>query len=394
MEYDFHKVIDRVGTNNFKWDARKAVFGREDIIPMWIADMDFATPPFVMNALENRLHHPILGYNIQPPSLFASVARWCRVRHQWSVSEQSIMTSPGVIPGFTIAIMALTEKDEGVIIQTPVYPPFSGAVKETNRRLVENKLINTDGYYTIDFDDFEEKVKDPNNKLFILCSPHNPVGRVWKREELVRMYELCAAHDVIVVADEVHHDLVFPGHEHSMYASLNEDAANHSVTLMSPCKTFNLAGMNTAFAIIPNPSIRKKVSTYFRTLHINRVNVLGAVAAETAYTEGDAWVDELVDTLYDNVRYIMDYLHEHLPLLRVVQPEGTYLLWIDFRAYFDTEKDLKQFLFHEAKVGFNMGGDYGTEGEGFARLNFAAPHPIIEQSMKQLNEAFKRLPLP
>lgn len=391
MNYNFDAEISRIGTANVKWDARKSVFGREDIIPMSIADMDFAVMNEVTEALQSRIEHPIYGYNVNRPSLFDSVAAWCQRRHAWNVNSAHLMVVPGVVPGIIMSIMALTEPTGNVLIQTPVYPPFFAAINDTGRTVVENELVNVNGYYTIDFEDFAQKAADPRTTLFVLCSPHNPVGRVWTKEELEQIHNICAANGVTVISDEIHHDIVYAPHRHTMYGLISDEAARQSITLLSASKTFNLAGLNTAFAIIPDSKLRAKLKGIVDMLHLGRPNIFGAIAAEAAYTHGDEWLDQLLVYLKGNAEYINDFVRSELPEVKTTTPEGTYLTWLDFRYYFNEDEELKKFLFDEAKVGLNLGLPYGATGNGFARINFGAPRRTIVEAMERIAEKLKTL---
>ena len=385
--FDFDSIIPRKGTDSFKWDALDAVFGSGDVLPLWVADMDFAAPESVTTKMMERARHPIYGYTTQSPSLIQSIVEWVKRRHGWEIEKEWIVPAPGVVPSIVLSILALSEPGEGVIIQTPVYPPFFATIQDNSRKVVENPLISRDGHYEIDFVDLEQKLADPQNKLLLFCSPHNPVGRVWSREELSKVYALCQKYRVDVLSDEIHADLVFKGHRHTALASLGEPVCKESVTFMAASKTFNVAGLNFSFMIVPCAQRRALIDKCFAKLHISRENLFGALATETAYREGEEWLDALLDYLEANVDFLIGFVEQRVPGIKVVKPEGTYLAWLDFRAYFTCARDLQYFLVHKAKVGLNSGIAFGRQGEGFARLNFATQQSGLLEALRRIEVA-------
>lgn len=384
---DFEQIISRRGTGSRKWDALDAVFGSAEVLPLWIADMDFASPEAVSNRLIERAKHPIYAYNTQDDSLYRAFINWVKRRHNWDIDKEWLILAPGVVPSVVLAILALSEPGNGVIIQTPVYPPFFDSIKDNQRAIVENSLIEENGHYTIDYDDLEAKLADPNNKLLLFCSPHNPVGRVWTREELQRVYELCQRYNVDVLSDEIHSDLVYGEHKHTVFAALGTPVCQQSVTFMAASKTFNIAGLNLSFIVAPCQRRRALIKAELNRLHLNRNNLFGVLASEAAYAEGDAWLDALLEYLEKNADTLVEFVEKRLPKVKIVKPEGTYLAWLDFRAYFPDSNSLDAFLVQKAKVGLNSGKTFGSPGEGFARLNFATQRSVLLEALERIEKA-------
>jgi len=384
---DFDKIISRHATGSVKWDALERVFGSEDVLPLWVADMDFPSPEVVITKIQERANHPIYGYNTQESSLYQSIIEWVGRRHDWKIEKDWILLAPGVVPSIVFSILALSEPGDGIIIQTPVYPPFFAAIKDNERAVIENSLIFKEGHYEIDFQDLEVKLSNPKNKLLLLCSPHNPVGRVWTEEELRKIYDLCAQYEVDVLADEIHNDLVFAGHKHTVFASLGTPVCKQSVTFMAASKTFNVAGLNFSYIIIPCKRRRALIAGWMQRLHLNRNNLFGAVATEVAYREGDAWLDALLVYLEQNADALVQFIHTRLPSVKVHKPEGTYLAWLDFREYFTDTKELEHFLVHTARVGLNPGKNFGIQGEGFARINLATQRSVLLEALERIEKA-------
>lgn len=387
--FDFDKVISRHGTGSVKWDALGEVFGSEDILPLWVADMDFPSPEAVIAKINERASHPICGYNTQESSLYQSIIEWVKRRHGWEIEKDWILLAPGVVPSIVLSILSLSEPGDGIVIQPPVYPLFSASIKDNDREVVENPLVFKNGRYEIDFDDLEQKLAQPQNKLLILCSPHNPVGRVWSREELTKIYELCQKYKINVLSDEIHSDLVFEGHKHAIFASLGTPVCEQSVTFMSASKTFNIAGLNLSFMVVPCKRRRALINAWLIKLHINRNNLFGVLATEAAYREGDAWLDALLGYLEKNADTLVEFVETRLPNVKVIKPEGTYLGWLDFRAYFADGKELQSFLVHKAKVGLNSGRNFGSQGAGFARINFATQRSVLLEALTRIEKALQ-----
>ena len=389
LPVDFTKTIERRGSGSRKWDAMGAVFGNAIALPLWIADMDFASPPAVVRSLVERANHPIYGYNTQEESLYQSFIEWVRRRHNWEIKKEWILLTPGVVPAISLSILALSEPGDGVIVQTPVYPPFFDSIRDNKRRIVENPLLLVNGRYEIDFADLERKLADSSNKLLLLCSPHNPVGRVWTREELTQVYALCRQHNVDVLADEIHSDLIFPGHRHTVFAALGDPIVEKSVTFMAASKTFNIAGLNLSFVVVPCKERRAKIASWLTRLHLTRNNLFGVLATEAAYREGEPWLADLLKYLEQNVETLNGFIRTRLPEIQMAKQEGTYLAWLDFRAYFPAAGALRNFLVHQAEVGFNPGEGFGKAGEGFARVNFATQRSVLLDALTRIETALQ-----
>ncbi|WP_054956259.1 MalY/PatB family protein [Paenibacillus dakarensis] len=388
MTFDFDKNIDRSRTASVKWGSIPAVFGVEDALPMWVADMDFEAPPAVVRAMKERVEHGVFGYTLQTDSYREAVTQWMKNRHQWSIKPEWIQFCPGVVPALSLIVETFTDPGDKIIIQTPVYPPFYSVVKDHGRELVHNPLkVTEQGDYIMDFDDLERSLSGGGIKLLILCSPHNPVGRVWTRDELSRVAALCEQYDVLVASDEIHADLLFQTGSHTPFASLSEDAANRSFVCTAPSKTFNIAGLNTANIIIPNEERRQRFEKTLRKYALGSITPLGAAATEAAYREGEAWLDELLAYIRRNMEYIQSYLEQHIPEIKVNLPEATYLLFIDFRGLGMTHEELTRFLVQQAKIGMNSGIMFGTEAEGFMRMNVACTYATAQEAMSRLHAA-------
>ncbi|WP_027624121.1 PatB family C-S lyase [Clostridium lundense] len=386
MEYDFDKVEDRHNTNSVKWDFNKSKFGEENIIPMWIADMDFKVPEIVIEAIKKRADHGVFGYTAPKESYYNSVINWMDKHHNFKVEKQWICPAPAVVPALYWIVQSYTEKGDKVIIQPPVYHRFKGAIEDNQRIVVENPLKLVDGRYYMDFDDLEKKI-DSKVKLLFLCSPHNPVGRVWTKEELKRLGEICLKNNIIVVADEIHSDLVFQGYKHVAFPNAGEGFANNTIICTAPTKTFNIAGLQVCNIIIPNKSLREE---FLHTLKINAMgdlNTFGMVALEAAYNEGESWYSEVLKYIQDNFNFLNNYLKEHLPKIKVIKAEATYLAWVDFTALGMTDEELRDFLLKNAKVAFNDGYIFGKTGQGFQRVNLACSRSILKEALVRITNA-------
>ncbi|WP_074692643.1 MalY/PatB family protein [Alicyclobacillus hesperidum] len=387
VSYDFDQVIDRWNTAASKWDSLASRFGRTDVLPMWVADMDFPSPSAVQEALMRRVQHGVYGYTIKSQAYVDSIVSWMQRRHKWTIAPEAIVPAPGVVPALSVIVQAFTEPGEGVLIQPPVYHPFKRTIASWNRTVIENPLVERNGRYEINFADLEEKARQA--KIMFLCSPHNPVGRVWTEDELRRVGEICLRHDVLVVADEIHADLVFAPHRHIPFASLDPSFAARSITCAAPSKTFNLAGLNTAYIIAEDGDLRRKYQTASARAAMAELNVFGVEAMIAAYNHGENWLDDLLHYLAGNLDFMESFLQQNVPEVRMFRPEGTYLVWLDFRALGLSPKELDQFLIEEARLGLNEGHLFGREGEGFQRMNIACPRALLEQGLQQLAGAIK-----
>jgi len=384
--WNFDEEINRENTSCIKYDLREEVFGRADVIPMWVADMDFKTPSFITDALASRLKHEILGYTFRSDSYFNSIINWISDRHGWKISREWIEFSPGVVPALNMCTLAYTQKGEGIIIQPPVYTPFHGAVKDHERMLLFNNLLETEEGWMMDFDGLR-KLVSPSVKMIIISNPHNPVGRAWRKEELEELVDICYNNGIIIISDEIHSDLILPPNRHVPVASLSEKAAAITVTCMAPSKTFNLAGLSTSSMIIPDPGLMQKYRKTLLSLHMHLGNIFGNVASEAAYTHGKDWLNDLMPYIQGNVDLVMNYCREHLPDIKPVLPEATYMIWLDCRSMGMSGKELQRFFVDKAGVGMNEGSLFGPGGEGFMRMNLACPRKTLEKALKQIDSA-------
>lgn len=389
--FDFDAAVDRTGTSCRKWDARRDVFGTEDILPMWIADMDLACPPAVTEALQKRAAHGVYGYPARLAGYYDAFVRWADRRYKWRVETDWLLTTPGVVPAINAAILAFTEPGDTVLIQPPVYPPFFACPRLNGRLPLENPLQEAaDGTWHMDFVDLEAKLAQ-RPKLLVLCSPHNPVGRVWSRSELEKVAELCRKYEVLVFSDEIHGDLLFDGRKHIPFASLSPDAAARTITCTAPSKTFNIAGLYTSVVIVGDPGLRRKMNHMLSALDICGGNVFGVAAFETAYNEGEPWLEELLPYLAGNADLVADYTAKKIPRLRVTRPESTFLAWVDCRKLGMQQEELKQFFIQKARVGLNDGATFGQQGIGFMRLNFGCNRQTLLEGLARIEAAVNAL---
>ena len=386
MKYNFDKIINRADTNCVKYDLRKQVFGNPDVLPMWVADMDFETPDFVREAVIQRAEHPVYGYHFKDKPYFEAIAGWLKRRHQWDVKQEWMSFTPGVVCGFTMAVMAFTQPGDEVIIQPPVYPPFHHAVSSHGRKLVYNTLVDRGEGYEINFDQLAEQAKTA--KMLILCNPHNPVGRCWTRNELLLLGEICMKNNVLVISDEIHCDLVLPGFKHTPFATLGHPYAMNCITFHAASKTFNLAGLATSTAIIPNEYLRKAYVAYVEDMEAHLGNIFGKVSTQVAMEKGDEWLAQLLDYVQGNIEYVSDFLKANLPKVKFHKPQATYMMWLDFNGYGLSEEQLWQKMTQEAQLGFNRGKDFGEAGSGFFRINLACPRATVEEAMRRLKAVF------
>ena len=390
MKFDFDEVLERKGTGSRKWDGVVEVFG-EEVLPLWIADMDFASPAAITDALRRRVEHPVYAYNTQEESLYQAVVDWNRRRHGWQLERDWLLFTPGVVPGLTLAVYSLTQEGDGVIIQPPVYPPFFELIKDNGRRVVENPLLQINGRYEMDFADLEKKMAEANNKVLLLCSPHNPTGRVWSRDELSRVLALAQRYQVTVLSDEIHSDIVYKGHRHIPLASLAGERSDNIVTFMAASKTFNVAGLNLSYLVCSCPEKRKLLDSWLGRLHLRRNNLFGVLATEAAYRQGEEWLGGLLEYLDGNAQMVQTFLAEKLPDVAMVKPEGTYLLWLDFRRCIPIGAELERFLVEKCKVGLNGGRSFGSQGNGFARLNIATSRTVLREALERIENGLREI---
>lgn len=387
MAIDFDKVINRSNTNSLKYDFATQRGKPESVLPLWVADMDFQAPACVIEALAAKSCHGIFGYSDTDSTYFEVLQGWFSRRLGWQIEPQWLVKTPGVVNALHLAITALTQPGEAVIIQQPVYYPFASAVHLTGRKLVVSQLVLQNGQYRIDFADFEAKIKAHQVKLFILCSPHNPVGRVWTQEELLRLGDICLRHNVLVIADEIHGDFVYPGHRHQVFAALSPDLQDITVTCTAPSKTFNLAGLQLANIFIPREPIRQAFRRAYAQSGMSQLGIMGIVACQAAYAGGEDWLEQLKTYLSGNLDFMRHFLTNALPQVSLVEPDGTYLVWLDFRQLGLSAKDLDHLIVHQAGLWLDEGPMFGAGGDGFQRINIACPRVTLERALNQLCRA-------
>ena len=388
MKYDFDKIIPRRGTNSYKWDSSPV---GKDVLPLWVADMDFRTAPAITDALAKRVAHGIFGYVHVPDEYYTAVTRWFERRHNWSIRKEWMIYTSGVVPAISAVIKALTEPGDGVVVQTPVYNCFFSSIRNNGCRIVANPLRYVGNTYYIDFEDLERKTAEPGVKLLLLCNPHNPAGRVWSREELHHIGEICFRNGVTVIADEIHCELVFPGHAYTPFASIGEEFLQNSVTCLSPSKSFNIAGLQIANIISCDERIRRRIDRAININEVCDVNPFGIEATIAAYNEGEEWLIQLLDYLKVNYDYLCGFFHPHLPQIPVTRLEGTYLVWTDCRALGLSSEVLQTRLLEETGLWLNSGTMYGPEGEGFLRWNIACPRAVLEEALARFQSFIRCL---
>lgn len=393
--YNFEQIIDRTNTNSLKYDFAVERGKDIDVMPLWVADMDFATLPEITDALEKRVQHGIFGYTYPKEEYQKTVINWMKIRHNYNIKPEWLVYTPGVVFAISMALRAVTKEGDAVLIQNPVYYPFANIVLENERKLINNSLLyevkDHRGVYTIDFTKFEDLIIENSVKAFIFCSPHNPVGRVWTREELTRIGEICLKHNVIIIADEIHEDFVFGDKKHIPIASLSKEIEDITITCTSPSKTFNLAGLQLSNISIANAKIRKLFKKEVGKTGFDEPNIFGLEACQAAYTYGENWLEELKIYLLENIAYVRDFIDTKMPKVVLSIPEGTYLVWLDFNAYGLDLRDLEERIQKKAKLWLDEGIIFGKEGLGFERINIAAPRKTLEDAMNRLYEAFSDL---
>lgn len=390
MMWNFDEPTLREGTNCIKYDRREEVFGNKDIIPMWVADMDFRTPEFVTSALRDQLKNEIYGYSFRPPEYYSSIIDWLKGRHNWSTAKEWITFTPGIVPALNFCALAFTQPGDKIIVQPPVYFPFFSAVESHGRTLVHNQLKEEDGRWIMDYESLADSI-DSKTRMIIISNPHNPVGRVWTREELIDLADICLKNNILILSDEIHCDLVLPGFSHTPVATLSQEIAEKTITCIAPSKTFNLAGLSTSSVIISNPALRKSFNRIVDNLHIGSGNIFGTVASVAAYTYGQKWLDALLDYIENNVIFVEDYCMKMIPEIIPIQPEATYMVWLDCRRLGLNGKELQNFFVNKAGIGMNEGSTFGPGGEGFMRMNLGTTHQTVIRAMEQVERAVSSL---
>lgn len=387
MRYDFDASVDRRNTSCLKWDYLDAMFGRDDLISMWIADMDFKLPQPVLKEICDRAGHGVFGYTARPETFYGAVENWFHRRYGIEIQRDWIVTTPGVVPAFNFALQEFTSPDEGIIIQPPVYYPFEESIRTNQRKVIENPLAFRDGRYSPDLNDLDRKASAA--RMLVLCSPHNPVARVWSREELSGIMEIAERHDLLVFSDEIHADIVFKPHKHTPTLLLGDDAARRTIAAYATSKSFNLAGLQLSVIIIPDQELRRRYTRFIEKLHLGGSNIFGIVGTQTAYEQGGEWLDQLLEYLWGNFEFVRDYAIAHLPGIRALEPEGTFLLWLDCRGMDMPDSALREFFIHQARVCMNNGAMFGTGGEGFMRMNIATPRKNLRAALDCIRHAIE-----
>ncbi|QRX63548.1 pyridoxal phosphate-dependent aminotransferase [Dysgonomonadaceae bacterium zrk40] len=387
MHYNFDEIINRQGTDCVKLEKMKAIFGREDLMPLWVADMDFKSPPAITDALSERVNHKIFGYTVASEGYFQAITGWLADRHGWQVEKEDICFVPGVVKGFAFAIDQFTEKDDKVIIQPPVYHPFRMVTTSLGREVVNNPLLLEDGMYRMDLKGLKSILAHQKCKMLILCNPHNPGGRVWSPDELRELAEICYDNDVFVVSDEIHADLALPGYRHTPFATVSQKAAANSLTLMAPSKTFNIAGIVSSFAVIPDKQIRKHYFSYLEPRELNQGTLFAYTATTAAYEQCGDWLDEMLAYVQGNIDFVEEYLNEHIPQIHAMRPEASFLVWLDCRGLGLTRGELVKLFVERAGLALNEGSMFGPGGEGFMRLNVGTSRSVLKKALNKLKKA-------
>ncbi|MDY3852754.1 MAG: PatB family C-S lyase [Prevotella sp.] len=387
--YDFNLTINRKGSGDIKNEWLKKLWGREDLIPLWVADMDFATPPFILDALKQRLEHPILGYTSIPQEYYPSIIQWVKDHHQWTIKKEWIAYIPGIVKGIGFAINALLKQDEKVIIQPPVYHPFRITTEANGHEVVNNPLKRIEnGTYEMDFDNLAE-VYDEKCRMLILCNPHNPGGICWPESTLKRLADFCHERNIIVISDEIHADMALFDNKHIPFATVSNEAANISITFQAPTKTFNIAGVVSSYAIVPNDDLRDKYYGWLRANELDAPALFAPIATIAAFTQGEEWRKQMLDYVEQNIIFVEDYCRQHIPQIKPIRPQASFLIWLDCQDLNLTHKELKDFFTNQARLALNDGETFGKEGSGFMRINVGTPRSILEQAMEQLVKAMK-----
>lgn len=390
MKYNFEEVIDRGGEYSAKYDELEMKFGSKELIPLWIADMDLPVADEIIEAMKTRLEKKVFGYTTRPDFYNHAIVDWFKSRHNYEVCQSSLIFSPGVIPSISLILQQMTSEGDNIIIQQPVYSPFESVIKNNNLEVKINPLIIDEGDYVMDYEHLESII-DTNTKFLILCNPHNPVGRVWRKDELLRIAEICLRHGVMIISDEIHCDLIFKGHRHIPIASLSKEVEDITITCVAPSKTFNIPGLQASIIITTNPKIYSIIEQAFTTIDIKRNNCFSLVATHAGYAHGHDWLDEVMAYIEGNADFVINYVNKHIPKLKIRKPEGTYLLWIDCTELELEDEALKSFMIDDAKLALGSGSDYGLGGSGYQRINIACSRKVLEKALEQLKVAVKKL---
>lgn len=387
MEYNFDEIVNRKNTNSIKYDGAAKFRKEEGLLPLWIADMDFKSPMTVIEALEEVSERGVYGYSLIDQEYYDVLENWYFKHYNWKLKKEWLLVTPGIIFAIAMAIRSLTKEGDGVLIQRPVYYPFTTVISRNNRNVVNNSLLFEDGRYQIDYEDFEKKIIENNVTLFIFCNPHNPVGRVWTKEEIIRLADICLKHDVKIISDEIHSDFVYPGHKHIILSDLNKEYENITITCTAPTKTFNLAGLQISNIWIPNLQIRKEIRREIVKTGYDWPSLTGIVACKAAYEGGEEWLISLKEYLIGNLNFVKEFLVQELPEIKLIEPEGTYLIWLDFRGLLLSDIELEDLIVHKAKLWLDGGPMFGEEGTGFQRINIACPRAVLGEALNRIKLA-------
>lgn len=388
--YNFDEIVERRGTNCEKWDGLKELYGRDDLLPLWVADMDFSAPPAISSALEKRGEHNIYGYTYCGDEYYEAVIGWMSRRHNWDIKKEWIVFTPGVVPALSLAIKAFTKPGDKVIIQSPVYHPFYDVIGNNGRHIVNNPLIYKDGKYTMDYEDLEEKI-DSRTRILLLCNPHNPVGRVWTKEELNKLGEICLKNDIIIISDEIHFDIVYKDYNHTVMANISPEIRENCIVCTAPSKTFNIAGLQMSNIIIPNDKLRNRYKTEFENSRISGPNIFGIEALIAAYNNSEDWLDKLLVYLEGNRDYLINFVKERIPQIKVIKPEGTYLAWVDCSGLNMDPAELRDFFVNKCRLALNAGEMFGKEGQTFQRFNIGCPQAILGEALIRIEAGVNSL---
>ncbi len=389
MKYDFDEIIERKNTDCLKYDWAKDIFGSDDVLPMWIADMDFRTPQCIVDVMRKRMEHEIFGYTFLSPQWKPAIINWIARRYNWLVAAEEIGFVGGIVPAIAYIIQCFTNEGDKILMQPPVYHPYNNVTRDFKRIPVTNPLMLVEGQYKIDFVDFEQKAK--GCKLFLLCNPHNPGGRVWNPDELHKMAQICAKHNVLVVSDEIHCDMTLYGHKHTPFATVSDEAAQNSITLMAASKTFNIAGLKSSYHITPNKAIREQYNEFLRKNELDCAHLFAGEAVAAAYNHGEEWLVHMLSYVEGNIDYMHDFIKQNMPKLDIIRPQASYLVFIDARGLQMPHDRLIDFFIKKAKVGMNDGAMFGEEGSGFMRMNVGCPRSVLCKALAQIKQAYDQL---
>jgi cystathionine beta-lyase len=385
--YNFEEIIDRKGSGSIKTDALPERFGRSDLLPMWVADMDFRTPDFILDAIREVCNHGILGYVERPAAYCESIVQWILERHQWEIQAEWLQFLPGVVKSIAFCVSHFTQPGDKIIIQPPVYYPFRSVPEHLGRTIVNNPLQEIDGTYRMNLQHLRTIINS-DCKMLILCNPHNPVGITWEKETLQELAEICVKNNILIISDEIHADLALFGHKHIPFATISGFAQENSITLMAPSKTFNMAGIVSSFCIIPNPVVRKDFFHYLKASELDQMHIFAGVATVAAYRQGAAWLQQMLAYVEQNILFVQTYLQQHLPMIKAIIPQASFLIWLDCRALGLSQKDLVALFVDKAKLALNDGSTFGLEGEGFMRMNIGCPQAIVATALERLKACF------